>query len=350
MSNPLEIYNNKKVFITGHTGFKGTWLSTWLLRLGAYVYGYSDKSSPYYMISKLDHHPHMMSYYRDIRDADSVQSCLEDVKPDIVFHLAAQSLVRTSYKDPITTYTTNTLGLVNLCEAIRNSPISVLISVATDKVYQEQTPVRPYKETDPLGGHDPYSTSKACAELILDSYYQSYFKDLGILCASVRAGNILGGGDFSKDRLLPDFVRAAQKRTTLVLRNPNHIRPWQYVLDALSGYLILGVYLLQGNSEYQGPWNFGPSESLYTTKQVIDLCTKYWNTSEESIVFGEQSTAPYETAVLQLDTSKAQTRLNWKQRFTLEKTIQETLRWYQILEDTHQVITLQQIEEYMELL
>jgi len=246
------IYRNKTVLITGHTGFKGSWLSLWLKKLGAYVIGYSLKEYPntkHFFELKLD----VENIFADVRDRDTLKKAIITYKPDIIFHLAAQSLVRESYRDPIATYETNVIGTLNLLEAVRNcEAVKAIVNVTTDKVYENKKQDSGYKETDNLGGFDPYSSSKACSEILTSSYRDSFFNNNKhkILIASARAGNVIGGGDWANDRLIPDITRAVIKKEKVKIRNPASVRPWQHVLEPLSGYLLLGQKLLEGKKTF----------------------------------------------------------------------------------------------------
>ena len=258
-----EFWRGKRVLITGHTGFKGSWLSLWLQAFGAKVAGLSlAPTAKPNLFEVANVAGEAESRFADIRDLAGLAAAIERLNPEIVFHLAAQSLVRASYADPVETYTTNVIGTMNVLEAIRrNGKVRACIIVTSDKCYENREWHWPYREIDPMGGHDPYSSSKACAELVTAAYRASYFDPTGAACAiaSVRAGNVIGGGDWSTDRLLPDLIRAIDRGERLVLRNPNSVRPWQHVLDPLSGYLMLAERLWDDGAKYAGAWNFGPS-------------------------------------------------------------------------------------------
>ena len=349
-----NIFNNRKILITGHTGFKGSWLCILLNQLGANVYGYAldppTKPSLYYeaKVEEL-----ITSYKGDIRDFDYLLHVLHEVKPEIVIHMAAQSLVRESYLNPIETYSTNVMGTVNLHEAIRQtSGIKVLVNVTTDKCYENREWCWGYRENEPMGGYDPYSNSKGCSELVTASYRNSFFnlKDYthhGIAIATARAGNVIGGGDWAEDRLIPDFIRSISKGETLKIRSPYAIRPWQHVLEPLTGYLILASKLFENGTEYAEAWNFGPDDG--DTKNVE------WITSKICHLWGDNATfeidsnpQPHEANYLKLDCSKAKTRLKWHPRWNIEKSLRSIVDWNKAFlrgEDIREVCNLQ-IDEY----
>ncbi|MHC4394849.1 MAG: CDP-glucose 4,6-dehydratase, partial [Planctomycetota bacterium] len=280
----MQIYKDKKVLITGHTGFKGSWLALRLCRTGAKVVGYAlgapTSPSHYELLS-----PDCFSIIGDIRDGDKLEKVIEQEQPEIIFHLAAQPLVRQSYQEPAETFSTNIMGTVNLLNACRKfSAVRAIVVITSDKCYENQELERGYREDDAMGGHDPYSASKGCAEIVTSSYRRSFFpiskygKEHTTLLASARAGNVIGGGDWAQDRLIPDIVRAASKNETVFIRNPNAIRPWQHVLEPLSGYLMLGQKLLEGNIEFAQGWNFGPSEGdELTVETMVEQLQRHWD-------------------------------------------------------------------------
>lgn len=329
-----EYYSGKTVLVTGHTGFKGSWLTHILLSFGAKVIGVSlppvsdrDIFVVTGLQSTVSHHEF------DIRNAERLIALISAEKPDVVFHLAAQPLVRQSYAEPQTTMSTNVMGTVNILEAIRLSgSVKAAVIITTDKVYENKEWLYGYRESDPLGGYDPYSASKAAADIVTDSYRRSFFNenDYGekhhTLIAIARAGNVIGGGDWGVDRLVPDIMRAAQGGTPVTLRNPGSVRPWEHVLEPLSGYLMLGARLGGGEKEFAGAWNFGPnSESWLSVGDVTRKVMELLGTGDISI-----SSQPsfHESNMLTLDTTKAQRLLGWKPRFDINRTLSETVRWY----------------------
>jgi len=330
----LNIYKDKKILITGHTGFKGSWLSLWLTELGANVVGYAlePPANPnlFESINLKDKITHIVG---DVRDEEHLISVFEKYCPELVFHLAAQPLVRFSYKEPKLTYETNVMGTINILETVRKTKsVKVCVIITTDKCYENKEWVYGYRETDPLGGYDPYSSSKGCAELVTAAYRQTFFnsKDFNIThnvaLSSVRAGNIMGGGDWGEDRIIPDCVRALSKGEPVVIRNPAAIRPWQYVLEPLSGYLLLGALMYKYGTKYSDAWNFGPNdESIITVEELTKLVIKYWNSGSYTI---DTSTHPHEAGSLKLDISKARAFLGWEPVYNIQEAIEKTIGWY----------------------
>lgn len=341
-----SFWQNKKILITGHSGFKGSWLSVYLDHLGAKVFGISlkPKTDPN-MFLACDLEKKIKTEYLDIRDLSRLQTKFSNFQPEIVFHLAAQALVGQSYQDPIETYSTNILGTTHVLEACRKTPsVKVIVNVTTDKCYENKETNIAFQETDVLGGYDPYSSSKACSELISAAYRQSYFTDK-IALATARAGNIIGGGDWTETRLIPDFIQAVQNNTTLSLRHPQAIRPWQHVLEPISGYLLLAENLWLNSKKFSMAWNFGPEESsCVSVEQVVRSLIKYWGRGS----FSNLPADFHETKVLKLDSTKAKTMLGWKPRWSLNKALEMSLDWYQSFyrnEDVYST-TLKQIENY----
>ncbi|MBN4051218.1 CDP-glucose 4,6-dehydratase [bacterium AH-315-M05] len=323
------IYKDKTIFITGHTGFKGSWLTLWLKQLGAKVTGYSLKehpSSDHFFTLKLD----VQNIFADIRDRDTLIKAIAELKPDIIFHLAAQSLVRESYRDPAVTYETNVLGTLNVLEAARNcESVRAVINVTSDKVYKNREWSRGYRETDHLGGYDPYSSSKACSEILTSSYRNSFFEnsDRKTLIASARAGNVIGGGDWANERLMPDIAKSVIEGNKVKIRSPKSVRPWQHVLEPLSGYLLLGQKLLEGKREFASAWNFGPGNaSCIDVHEVIKLIKQYWDKVE--VVIDKEQDKFHEAGLLKLDSSKASLDLGWAPVWDIDKTIKKTVEWY----------------------
>lgn len=346
--NPLfgDAYAGRRVLVTGHTGFKGSWLCLWLSALGAQVTGLAlppDTEPAHWKLLGLSE---VHDLQVDLRDAVAVRATLALAQPEIIFHLAAQPLVRRSYHEPVTTFDTNVLGLVNLLEAVRvTSSVRALVNATTDKVYQEQTTVAGYREDHPLGGHDPYSTSKACAELVTECYRKSFFIDSGPRVATARAGNVIGGGDWSQDRLVPDLVRAASTGSTLQIRHPNAIRPWQHVLEPLSGYLRLGEQLLAGKA-VEGAWNFGPSaDATLPVQALVALMHTHWPELRSEHQPGPH---PHEAGILQLDASKAAQQLGWRPVWEAETTLRSTIQWYRDYYERGYVRSREDLQTYVD--
>jgi CDP-glucose 4,6-dehydratase len=339
------VYNNKTVLITGNTGFKGSWLSLWLSMLGAKVRGYSlkDYTEPFHFNLLNLKSPVM---YGDIRDKANLEKCIQESKPDIIFHLAAQSLVRASYQDPSFTYETNVIGTLNLFEAAKAcSSVKVIINVTSDKVYENFEWDRAYNEKDILGGYDLYSSSKACSEILTASYRRSFLKNK-ILLATVRAGNVIGGGDWATDRLIPDVVKAVKEDKKVEIRNLNSIRPWQHVLEPLSGYLLLGQKLLENKEELASEWNFGPGyDQCVEVGKILEMMKFLW---PKISYFSEQKdTIMHEARTLKLDCTKAQTQLSWNPIWNLEKTVEHTANWYKLFLEKNLVNTHADLEDYI---
>lgn len=326
----LNIFSGKKVFITGHTGFKGSWLAFILNNCGAKIAGYA--LPPSYQNSHfelLDLKKSITHYEGDVRDYDFLESCMMDFKPDFVFHLAAQALVRYSYQNPIQTFDTNVMGSVNLLNAVKVCPsVRSLIYVTSDKCYENNEWIWGYRETDLLGGVDPYSASKAAAELVFSSYSRSYFCERELLgVATVRAGNVIGGGDWSDDRIIPDCIRSIESGVPIFLRNPHATRPWQHVLEPLSGYLLLASKLYVEPEKWSGAWNFGPSSfDVKTVKEVTESIINYLQ--KGSIKISDENQMFHEARLLQLNCDKSNQLLGWKPTWGVDKTIQQTALWY----------------------
>jgi len=327
-------YKNANVLVTGHTGFKGSWLSIWLKELGANVIGYSlDPPSVPNNFEASKIHNKVIHNHGDIRDFENLQAIFEKSQPEYVFHLAAQSLVRLSYDEPKATFDTNVGGTINVLDAARSTPsVKVIINITSDKCYENKEWIWGYRENDPLGGFDPYSGSKGCAELAFNAYLRSFFsqntsKKTMIGAASVRAGNVFGGGDWGKDRLLPDCVRALSSGHFVGIRNPNSIRPWQHVLEPLSGYLWIGALLSQAPDRYSGAWNLGPEDDSHImTVKVVERFIHYWG--EGSWQDLSVQDAPHEARLLMLNCDKAHAELRWRSVLSLDEGLKMTSDWY----------------------
>lgn len=348
-------WSGKRVFLTGHTGFKGGWLTVWLSSMGAKVIGFSlppSTNPSLFEIARVDALCEK-SYIKDIRNLDELCNAMQSAKPDIVIHMAAQPLVRYSYINPVETYSTNLMGTVHVLEAIRicNS-VKAVVVVTTDKCYENKEWVWGYREDEPMGGHDPYSNSKGCAELAVASYRQSFFSESkyaehGVAIASARAGNVIGGGDWSADRLVPDAIAAFEFGRALKLRNPSSIRPWQHVLEPLSGYLVLAQALYEEGVTFSGAWNFGPIDTdARPVKDVIELIIDQWGGSaawEE-----DDCSSPHEANFLKLDCSKARQKLAWSSRWSLEEATAAIIQWQKVFRSNGNVRSVMhsQIDKY----
>jgi CDP-glucose 4,6-dehydratase len=324
-----DFWAGKKVFLTGHSGFKGTWLTLWLKELGARVTGYSlDFPSQPSLFELVGAHELCRHHQGDVRDADNLRVVLAESQSDIVLHLAAQPLVRDSYDRPIDTYSTNVMGTIHLLEACRRTPsVQSIVVVTTDKCYENREWVWGYRETDPLGGYDPYSSSKACAEIVTSSWRRSFFAHHGAQIATARAGNVIGGGDWARDRIIPDIIRAINGGNRPNIRNPHATRPWQHVLEPLAGYLELAERLWNRQDGIADAWNFGPFESdVKPVSWIADqVCRLYGGPSWS---FEKLERKPHEAGALALDCSKARSCLNWKPKWTVEEAIRHTVDWY----------------------
>lgn len=344
-----EFWRDKTVFITGHTGFKGGWLALWLHQMGARVHGYAlaPNTAPNLFTEAKVADTLVGHTIADIRDAQALHASLAAAQPEIVLHLAAQPLVRYSYEEPVETFSTNVMGTVNLFEAVRKiDSVKAVVNVTTDKCYENREWVWPYREEEAMGGHDPYSSSKACSEIVTAAYRRSFLAEQGVAVASARAGNVIGGGDWSADRLLPDFLKAMDAKQRLLIRSPNAIRPWQHVLEPLSGYITLAENLCRQPGEYAEAWNFGPADDDARTVQwiveqlVAATPGASWQVDDRSQV--------HEANYLKLDSSKARSRLNWKPRWNLTTALEKTIEWHHQWSkgEDMQVETLKQIQEY----
>jgi len=356
MVDPVsKVYAGKKVLITGNTGFKGSWLTIWLQSLGASVYGYSidiPTRPAIYKIARIK----IPMIWGDVTDVRKITRTVRKIQPDMVFHLAAQPLVRASYRDPFETQRVNVMGNAAVLQAVRHCPaVRSVVMITTDKVYENPEQGHPFKETDPLGGYDPYSASKAAAEILIASYRRSYFnpaeygKKHRTLIASVRAGNVIGGGDFAEDRLIPDCLRAFQNGKPVRIRNPQAIRPWQHVLEPLAGYLQLGDRLLRGDVTCASAWNFGPEKKdARPVKWVVECLAKKWG--EGAVFTIDRRKHPHEAHVLRLDITKAERFLGWHPRWNNETALAKIVDFHKAWKrgDVLRKVCLSQIREYME--
>jgi CDP-glucose 4,6-dehydratase len=353
-----NFWNGKRVFITGHTGFKGTWLSLWLKLLEAEVIGYSASIPTNPSLFELTQAATNLTHIQgDVRDLDCLKNNLQKHQPDIVIHMAAQALVRHSYKNPIETFSTNVMGTANILEATRSAKgIRGVVIVTSDKCYENKEHGIEFHEGDPMGGFDPYSSSKGCAELITSAFRNSFFNtashsEHGVAIASVRAGNIIGGGDWAEDRLIPDIIRAFLVGNTVHIRNPHAVRPWQFVLEPLRGYLTVAEKLYEVGSGYDRAWNFGPSEnSAVPVSWIVEKVAKLWDGGARWEY--DNGPHPHEASLLRLDCSMAKNELGWTPLITIEQALEWTTKWYMEYKKnpaTVKNITEKQINEYIEL-
>ena len=325
-----EFWAGKRVFVTGHTGFKGSWLSLWLQSMGAEVKGFA--LAPPSVPSLFEHAnvaDGMTSEIGDIREFESIKRSMVDFNPQILIHMAAQPLVRLSYKEPIQTYATNVMGTVHVLEAARKCPeLKAIVNVTTDKCYENREWVWGYRETERMGGHDPYSNSKGCSELVTSAYRDSFFNTNSTASlASARAGNVIGGGDWAEDRLIPDILRAFEESKPVVIRNPEATRPWQHVLEPLGGYLLLAQHLFDTGDEFAEGWNFGPhDQDVKSVESILDYMVMSWGAGASWKL--ESDLQPHEAQLLKLDISKAHSRLNWQPQWSLEFALDQIIDWH----------------------
>jgi len=344
-----SFWKGRRVFLTGHTGFKGSWLSLWLASLGAEVKGYAlnPPTSPS-LFNEARVGSVIDSQIGDIRDQDELYESMTAFNPDILIHMAAQPLVRYSYDAPIETYEVNVIGTAKVLEVARScSNLKAIVNITTDKCYENDGRSEGYKEDDPMGGHDPYSSSKGCAELVASAYRRSFLQEQDIGLASVRAGNVIGGGDWADDRLIPDILRSFEKSELVVIRNPKATRPWQHVLEPLSGYLILAQKLYEEQKKYAEGWNFGPNErDVKPVDWILEEMIAKWPNSSWKL---DKNSNPHEAIFLKLDITKAESKLNWKPIWGLSCTLEKIVIWHKAWLDKKdmQVVCLAEIKEYM---
>ena len=346
-----NIYRNKRIFLTGHTGFKGSWLALWLAKLGAKVCGYSlaPNTKPS-MFEELNiSNKISKSIIGDILDSENLEKAISDFSPEIIFHLAAQPLVRLSYSEPVLTYQTNVIGTLNVLEAARKcSSVIAFVNVTTDKCYENKEVQRGYREDEPMGGYDMYSSSKGCVEIMSSSYRRSFLKN-GYAMATARAGNVIGGGDWALDRLIPDCIRGINSGIDIEIRNPIAVRPWQHVLEPLSGYLLLGQKLLEEGQKFADGFNFGPrEESVLTVAEVAKKVTEFYGRGR--VVVGEASPL-HEAGLLMLNIEKAKKVLGWTPTYSADEAIKNTVEWYKRFYSQQERMldfTIKQIEDYEE--
>lgn len=349
MTVDVEFWRGKRVLLTGHTGFKGGWLSLWLQSMGADLYGLSlaPPTTPN-LFSEARVGAGLKSLIGDIRDYETVRAAFAGFNPEIIIHMAAQPLVRLSYKDPVATYATNVMGTVHVLEAARHSgSVKAIVNVTTDKCYENKEWVWGYREDEPMGGYDPYSNSKGCSELVSSAYRRSFFQDSGIALATARAGNVIGGGDWAADRLVPDILRAFECNEPVVIRNPHATRPWQHVLEPLSGYLTLAQRLYTDGKTFAEGWNFGPSDvDARPVQWIVEHMVSQWGGAAKWQMDGGQH--PHEAHYLKLDISKARTKLGWARRWTLEESLLNIIDWHKHWLNGEDVsaLCLEQIEKF----
>lgn len=353
-----EFWRDKRVLVTGHTGFKGSWLSLWLAEMGARVTGYAlepPTTPSLFQLARISES--VDSLNGDVRDFERLTEVIAGQRPEIVIHMAAQSLVRRSYTDPVETYGTNVMGTVNLLEAVRRSGsgfVKAVLVVTSDKCYENREWVWGYRETEALGGHDPYSSSKGCAELVTSamrgSFFQSKTEGAVAAVASARAGNVLGGGDWAEDRLVPDIIRSWLEGREVAIRSPLAVRPWQHVLDPLHGYLLLCERLYEEGARFAEGWNFGPrEEDAQTVEHVVGRLSRLWASKDGGAAWGlDKNLHPHEAHYLKLDCSKARTHLGWRPRWNLERTLTETVNWYRAYQSGEEMrgFSLEQIRAF----
>ena len=355
-----KLWKSRKVFLTGHTGFKGSWLALWLLSVGADVCGYAlDPPTEPSLYRLLALEGELRSIHGDVRELAALESALRDFSPEVVIHMAAQPLVRLSYQNPVETYAVNVLGTVHLLDAVRRTPsVRAVVVVTSDKCYENQEWHWPYREQEPMGGHDPYSSSKACAELVTSAYRRSFFHSGNgtgqqVAVASARAGNVIGGGDWAAERLVPDIMRAFSAGQPVIIRNPEAVRPWQHVLEPLAGYISLAERLCADGADFAEAWNFGPADSdAQPVSSLVTELARLWGDSASWQCWVPEGVTEsiHEANLLRLDSSKARARLGWTPRWSFEQTLGRTVEWYKAFYNGQDVraCTLNQIEAFMQ--
>jgi CDP-glucose 4,6-dehydratase len=351
-----SFWQNKKIFVTGHTGFKGSWLLLWLISMGAKVKGFALEAPTNPSLFDVAGIGDLCAEHQvgDIRDYPLLYQSIKSYQPDIVIHMAAQPLVRYSYEHPIATYQTNVMGTVHVLEATRSiDSIRAIVCVTSDKCYENREWIWGYRENDPMGGYDPYSNSKGCSELVVSAYLNSYFNAInytehGVAVASVRAGNVIGGGDWAIDRLIPDILKAFEQKRQAEIRSPDAIRPWQHVLEPLAGYLMIAEKLYQQGAKFSGAWNFGPqSDDAKPVRYIVEQLAKLWG--DDALWRLQDGNHPHEAHFLKLDCSKASQILGWQPRWCLQRALEHIVKWHQawISGDDMQRYSLNQIEDYL---
>lgn len=350
MAVDMEFWRGKRVLLTGHTGFKGSWLSLWLQSLGADLQGLAlEPPTTPNLFSEAGVAAGMQSAIGDIRDYDAVLAVMEAFRPEIIIHMAAQPLVRLSYQEPVATYATNVMGTIHVLEAARKvGGVKAIVNVTTDKCYENKEWLWGYREDEPMGGHDPYSNSKGCAELVTSAYRRSFFEQSGVALASARAGNVIGGGDWASDRLVPDILRAFESNQPVVIRNPHSTRPWQHVLEPLSGYLTLAQKLYTEGQAWAEGWNFGPhDDDARPVQWIVEAMVESWG-GQATWQLDTNQNHPHEANYLKLDISKAKSRLDWRPRWELAAALKHITTWHKAWlakEDVKQ-LCLDQIHQY----
>lgn len=343
-------WQGRRVLVTGHTGFKGSWLSLWLHALGAKVTGFALPPPTRPSLFEAARISELIDHVEgDVRDMAAVRKVVEDARPEVIFHLAAQPLVRLSYEEPVGTYATNVMGTVHVLEAARTVPgVAAVVCVTSDKCYENREWIWPYRENDPMGGHDPYSSSKGCAELVVAAYRNSFFRGSGPALASVRAGNVIGGGDWAADRLLPDLIRAFEAGVPPLIRSPDAVRPWQHVLEALGGYLLIADRLMGAEAQFADAWNFGPADDdARPVSWIVERMGAAWGNGAGDPL-ADTGPRPHEAGLLRLDCSKARAALGWRPALTLDRALDWIVTWHKATgtgQDAR-AVTLSQIADY----
>ena len=350
IATKADFWRGKRVLLTGHTGFKGGWLSLWLQSLGAEVCGFAlEAEGEQNLLTVAKVGDGMSSVIGDVRSFEAIRDAMKSFRPEIVIHMAAQALVRLSYTEPVATYATNVMGTVHVLEAARQlDSVRAIVNVTTDKCYENREWVWGYRESEPMGGHDPYSNSKGCSELVTAAYRSSFFQKSGIALASARAGNVIGGGDWAADRLVPDILRAFERGEPVIVRNPDSTRPWQHVLEPLSGYLTLAEHLFEHGQAYAEAWNFGPrDDDARPVRWIVERIAQTWGQGARWAQ--DPGEHPHEAHYLKLDISKAQDRLGWRPRWTLDTALTNISQWHRawLAHADMRAVCLAQIQQFM---